>query len=117
MCADLGPISENCRSEIAADSDSRGADRISSKVLINSSSSLQEGLSSDEVRKRLMEYGYNEVVERKGSSVLRFVKKFWGITPWMLEITILLEWILGKYFEMYVVIGLLGFNAVLGFIQ
>jgi len=43
------------------------------------------------------------------------VKKFWGLTPWMLEITIGLEWILGKYLEMYVVMGLLVFNAVLGF--
>ena len=35
----------------------------------------------------------------------------------MLEITILLEWFLGKYFEMYVVMGLLIFNAALGFFQ
>ena len=35
----------------------------------------------------------------------------------MLEITIALEWALGKYFEMYVVMGLLVFNAILGFLQ
>ena len=33
-----------------------------------------------------------------------------------MEITILLEWILGKYLEMYVVSGLL-FNVLLGFFQ
>jgi H+-transporting ATPase len=78
---------------------------------------LEMGLSSDEVKKRLSQYGYNEVSEKKVSPAIRFVKKFWGITPWMLEITILLEWILGKYFEAYVVMGLLVFNAILGFFQ
>ncbi len=78
---------------------------------------LERGLSSDEVQKSLREYGYNEVSEKSVSPVIRFVKKFWGITPWMLEITILLEWILEKYFEAYVVTGLLVFNAILGFLQ
>jgi len=78
---------------------------------------LERGLNSDEVQKRLSDYGYNEVPEKRVSPIMGIVKKFWGITPWMLEITIALEWTLGKYFEMYVVIGLLVFNAILGFIQ
>jgi H+-transporting ATPase len=44
-------------------------------------------------------------------------KKFWGITPWMLEITIVLTWFLGRYLEAYIVIGLLLFNAALSFFQ
>ena len=78
---------------------------------------LERGLTSEEVRKRIGEYGYNEVPEKRASRTVQFVKKFWGLTPWMLEITIGLEWALGKYFEMYVVMGLLAFNAVLGFFQ
>jgi H+-transporting ATPase len=77
----------------------------------------ERGLSSDEVQKRLHQYGSNEVLEKRVSPAIRFVEKFWGITPWMLEITILLEWALGKYFEAYVVTGLLIFNALLGFFQ
>jgi H+-transporting ATPase len=77
----------------------------------------ERGLTSEEARKRIGEYGYNEVAEKRVSRTIQFVKKFWGITPWMLEITIGLEWALGKYFEMYVVMGLLVFNAILGFIQ
>lgn len=77
----------------------------------------EKGLSSEEVQKILKKYGYNEVPEKRVSRTIQFVKKFWGITPWMLEITIGLEWALGKNFEMYVVMGLLVFNAILGFIQ
>jgi len=118
ISAEPGPVTESDKSEIASDPHPNGAGQTPARVPIkDSTASIQGGLSSEEVRKRLMEYGYNEVFEKKGTPVLRFVKKFWGITPWMLETTILLEWILGKYFEMYVVIGLLGFNAALGFLQ
>jgi H+-transporting ATPase len=75
------------------------------------------GLTSRDVEERRRDYGFNEVAEKKVDPVSRFLKKFWGITPWMLEITILLEWILGKYLEMFVVSGLLAFNALLGFFQ
>jgi H+-transporting ATPase len=78
---------------------------------------LEKGLNSEEIQKRRKEYGYNEVPEKRVSPIMGVVKKFWGLTPWMLEITIGLEWILGKYLEMYVVMGLLVFNAVLGFFQ
>ncbi len=78
---------------------------------------LEKGLTLEEARKRISEYGYNEVPEKRVSTIIGFIKKFWGITPWMLEITILLEGVLGKYFEMYVVMGLLVFNAILGFFQ
>jgi H+-transporting ATPase len=78
---------------------------------------LERGLTSEEARKRIDEYGHNEVPEKRVSRTIRFIKNFWGLTPWMLEITIGLEWVLGKYSEMYVVMGLLVFNAVLGFSQ
>jgi H+-transporting ATPase len=77
----------------------------------------EKGLTFGEVQKRIEEYGYNEVLEKKGNPLIGFVKKIWGITPWMLEITIVLEWALGKHFEAYIVMGLLVFNAILGFFQ
>jgi H+-transporting ATPase len=52
---------------------------------------LTEGLRSGDVEQRLRQYGYNEVPERKVNPVSKFLRKFWGIVPWMLEITILLE--------------------------
>jgi H+-transporting ATPase len=70
---------------------------------------MGNGLSSGEVRVRLLEYGHNEIPEKREHSWIRLAKKFWGLTPWMLEVTILLEFLLGKYFEMYIVAGLLLF--------
>jgi H+-transporting ATPase len=78
---------------------------------------VENGLTSEEVRERWRTFGYNEVPEKRENPLIRFVKKFWGLTPWMLELTIVLTWIIGKYLEAYIVIALLFFNGVLSFIQ
>jgi H+-transporting ATPase len=85
----------------------------STDVLAN----IELGLTPMEAARRLKEYGSNEVPEKRTNPVLRFVKKFWGLTPWMLEFTIALEWVLGKYLEAYVIAILLLFNAAISFIQ
>ena len=82
-----------------------------------SATNSDTGLSHEEVQKRLREVGYNEVPERRVSSAVRFLRKFWGITPWMLETTVVLTWFLGKYLETYVITALLLFNGILGFAQ
>jgi H+-transporting ATPase len=82
-----------------------------------SSSIIGDGLTTEEAHRRLKEYGPNEVPEKKTSPILRFAKKLWGLTPWMLEFTIILEWILGKTLEAYVIAILLLFNAVVSYIQ
>jgi H+-transporting ATPase len=41
------------------------------------------GLARAEVDTRRKENGYNEVAEKKGHPVLKFLKKFWGISAWM----------------------------------
>lgn len=78
---------------------------------------LEEGLTASEAATRLSRYGYNEVPSKKTSFALMVAKKFWGITPWMLEITIVLTWVLGRYPDTYAVSGLLVFNAVLSIFE
>ncbi|MGP8068972.1 MAG: cation-transporting P-type ATPase [Candidatus Bathyarchaeia archaeon] len=54
---------------------------------------LENGLKSEEVQGRLAKYGYNEIPEKRTSFLVRFGKRFWGIVPWMLELTALLTWL------------------------
>ncbi len=55
--------------------------------------SLEAGLSPQEAAKRLREHGYNEVPEEKEHALVRFLRKFWGPTPWMLELTAILTFL------------------------
>ncbi|MCL4429146.1 MAG: plasma-membrane proton-efflux P-type ATPase, partial [Chloroflexi bacterium] len=72
---------------------------------------VETGLDAQEVKKRLVEYGYNEVPEKKVSFWVRLGKRFWGIVPWMLEATAIVTLILGKYPQALVIVFLLFFNA------
>ena len=75
------------------------------------------GLTRAEVDVRRKENGFNEVAEKKGHPVLKFLTKFWGISAWMLELIMVLSAVLGKYSDLIVVGAVLVINAVLGFLQ
>src|ERR1039457_6079136 len=75
------------------------------------------GLVRAEVDVRRKEHGYNEVAEKKGRPVLKFLRKFWGISAWMLELIMVLSAVLRKYSDLIVVSALLVINAVLSFAQ
>ena len=75
------------------------------------------GLSAAEVDARRREHGYNEVAERKGHPALKFLRKFWGISAWMLELIMVLSAVLRNFSDLAVVSALLVLNAVVGFIQ
>ena len=75
------------------------------------------GLTRTEVETRRKDAGYNEVAEKRGHPLLAFLKKFWGISAWMLELIIVLSAVLGKYADLVVVSALLVVNALLSFMQ
>ncbi len=74
------------------------------------------GLGQGEVIKRRSEGGYNEVPERKAHPVRQFLKKFWGLSAWMLELIVIVSAVLRKYGDVAVVSLLLLVNAVLNFL-
>jgi H+-transporting ATPase len=75
------------------------------------------GLTLAEVVLRQQEKGFNEVEEKKKQPFLAFIKKFWGLSAWMLELIMILSAVLGKYADLIVVGVLLVVNAILGFLQ
>ena len=75
------------------------------------------GLTHAQVDTRHQEHGYNEVAEKRGHPVLKFLGKFWGLSAWMLELIMVLSVLLGNYSDLAVVGALLIVNAVLSFMQ
>jgi len=75
------------------------------------------GLTTDQARERLRQFGANRVAEEPRHPLRSFLAKFWAPVPWMLEATIALE-ILARKLDEAVIIGvLLLFNSVLSFVQ
>jgi plasma-membrane proton-efflux P-type ATPase len=78
---------------------------------------VQMGLSNAEAEARLRQYGANEVPEQKPQPVREFLKKFWGLSAWMLELIIVISWLLGKYADLVIVSALLLVNAIVSLVQ
>jgi len=78
---------------------------------------LQNGLTSDEARRRLEKFGPNAMPDASLHPLRMALEKFWAPVPWMLEAAIILEAALGKYVEAGIIAGLLVFNAALGLFQ
>jgi len=85
--------------------------------LFETLSSSKQGLTSDEASSRLSTYGPNAIEEKKQNPILKFLSYFWGPIPWMIEIAAALSAVLGHWDELYIIVFLLVFNAVIGFWQ
>ena len=79
--------------------------------------SAVEGLSEAEVEKRLKAYGRNEVASRKKKPDPRFLSRFWGPMPWLLELAIALSIFLGHDLEAVIIAFLLVTNAIIGYLH
>jgi H+-transporting ATPase len=73
------------------------------------------GISQTEAKRRLEQYGYNEIPEKKVNPILKFLTYFWGPIPWMIEIAVVLSAVVGHWEDFGIILVLLLANAVVGF--
>jgi H+-transporting ATPase len=75
------------------------------------------GLTTKEVNEHLAKYGRNEIAIERPSRIKILLSKFWGLVPWMLELAIILDLVLGRWVEAIIIAAWLVFSALLGFYQ
>jgi len=76
-----------------------------------------DGLDDEEVKQRTAEFGPNELVEKKESAVIKFLRYFWGPIPFMIEIAAILSAVLQHWADLAIVLFLLVVNAIIGFYE
>ena len=77
--------------------------------------SSPHGLSQAEARKRLTQYGPNEIEEKKSNPLLKFLTYFWGPIPWMVEAAAVLSALARHWPDFVIIVLLLLANAVVAF--
>ncbi len=77
--------------------------------------SSPDGLSQAEAKKRLTQYGPNEIEEKKTNPFLKFLTYFWGPIPWMIEAAVILSAIARHWPDFGIILLLLLANAMVGF--
>jgi len=76
-----------------------------------------DGLTSEEAARRLLANGPNAIPAVEANRLRALAAKFWAPVPWLLELTVALELILGHLLQAGVFALLLVFNAVLSATQ
>jgi H+-transporting ATPase len=77
--------------------------------------SSPDGLTDAEARKRLVQYGPNEIEEKKTNALLKFLSYFWGPIPWMIEVAVVLSAVVRHWPDFCIILFLLFFNAIIGY--
>jgi len=85
---------------------------------IKSSKSSEKGLTTDEAKKRLQEFGYNELQkEKKLTALTIFISQFKNALILLLIFAGFLSLLLGERIESMAIFGIVLLNAMLGFVQ
>jgi len=76
-----------------------------------------KGLTQQEADEKLLEFGYNEITEKKQHPLARLAGHFWGPIPWMIEAAAVLSAVIRHWEDFLIISALLILNAAVGFWQ
>ncbi len=85
--------------------------------LLDRLGSSPDGLTEAVAEQRLIQYGPNELEERKPNQLLKLLTYFWGPIPWMIEVAVILSAALGHWPDFIIIGILLLANAGVGFTE
>jgi len=81
-------------------------------------SSHWEGLSQKEAQERLQKFNFNEIPEKKAAHpIFLFLKQFHSWLIYILIGAALFSFFTGHMFDVYIIVAVLLFNSIMGFIQ
>lgn len=104
--------------ESKANDKSNGKDALKSIPIDELQKKLEsspDGLTAAEAKKRLTQYGPNELEEKKTNMFLKFLTYFWGPIPWMIEAAVILSAVARHWPDFGIILVLLLANATIGF--
>lgn len=93
----------------------KDAEKLSTEDLFQKLGTSNNGLTSDEAKKRVEQFGTNALTEEQQSALLKFLGYFWGPIPWMIEIAAILSAAIGHWTDLIIISFLLVFNGLIGF--
>ncbi len=88
-----------------------------SETLVSLDVISEKGLSLEDAKSRIDQYGYNEIEELEESLWHRIFRRFWGPIPWMIEIAAVLSALVQKWEDLVIILVMLLINAGLDFLQ
>ena len=83
--------------------------------LLDNLNTSRKGLTSQEVQNRQEQYGFNEILEKKKSPILKLLGYFWGPIPIMIEIAAILSLLIHHTADFIIIVVLLLMNVVVSF--
>ncbi len=91
---------------------------LSSSDILKKLETSQNGLSDEEVKKRIKEFGENKLPEKKkGGGLLLFLKQFNSSLIYILFIAAFISWQFEHFIDAYVILVIVFINAIIGFFQ
>jgi H+-transporting ATPase len=115
---DVKPISPTSKPGVNPDAKSDPNDDLKTLPIAEVEKKLEsspDGLTDAEAKKRLTQYGPNELVEKKTNLLLRFLSYFWGPIPWMIEVAVILSGVVRHWPDFFIILLLLVTNAMVAF--